>query len=349
MNLATLYNSTDVMDVPPIALRQMMTGYWVSQSLYVAAKLGLADLLALTPQQPGSLAQATATDPQALLRLLRALASLGLLEENADGYFHLTLLGSYLRTEVPGSLRSLALWNGGLSYQVWRELEYSVKTGQPAARCVLGMGSFQYLAAHPELGEVFHTAMTGLARATAAAITRAYDFSEFDFVVDVGGGHGALLTAILQTSPRLRGLLFDAPSVINGAGKRIREAGLTSRCTLVAGDFFAGVPKGGDVYLLSSILHDWDDESCVRILKHCRAVMGKKSKLLLVECVIPAGNQPDFGKLLDLQMLVMTGGRERTQAEYQALLAAADFTLTRIISTSVAECVIEAVLSGEDV
>ncbi len=334
-------NSTDV--PPSVALLQMVTGYWVSQTIYVAAKLRIADLLKDGPKSCDELAKATETHARSLYRLLRALASMGVFVEVADHRFGLTPLAEYLQTEVPGSMRALAIMHGEEHYLAWGSVLHSVKTSETAFDHVFGMGFFQYLTQNPEVAAIFDDAMTGYTAQVSTAVVAAYDFSQFGTIVDVGGGYGTLITAILKANPTMKGVLFDLPHVAEDAKKRIEVAGLTGRCEVVAGDFFASVPSSGDAYLLKWIIHDWDEERAVAILNNCYRAMTENSKLLLVEAVIPHGNTPFFHKFMDLTMLVIAGGRERTEAEYRALLEAAGFRLTQIIPTPSEMSVIEAV------
>lgn len=324
-------------------LRELLCGFWVSQAIYVAAKTGVADLLADGPQSCEHLAERAGVDVGALSRIMRTLASYGLFEETEPQRFGLTPLGSLLQTGVPMSLRSLAIWNGEMSYKAWGDVMHAVETGKPTTRRVLGMNLFDYLRDKPEVGQIFNDAMSGLATQVSQAVVSAYDFSGAGTVVDVGGGQGTLLGAILRVNPELRAILFDAPAVVEGANRRLEAMRLAERCEVVGGDFFERVPEGGDIYLLSSVLHDWDDERSLLILRNCRRAMKQNAKLLLIECVIPHSSEPSFSKLLDLQMLVVTGGRERTEEQFQTLLSAAGFEMRRIISTAVPERIIEAV------
>ena len=328
---------------PPVTLLQMMTGYWVSQALYVAAKLGIADLLADGPLDCEDLAAATDTHAPSLQRVLRALASVGVFTEVSPGSFALTPLAELLRTETPGSMRALAIMYAEEQYRAWGELLHSVRTGEMAFDQQFGMGYFEYLAQHSEADRVFNEAMTGWTHQLVGAVVDTYDFSPFKTVVDVGGGYGALLAAILQSNPGTRGVLFDLPHVVASTEEHLAAAGVAGRCTFVGGDFFEAVPAGGDAYVLSQILHDWDDERCVAILGQCRRAMPDHGKLLVVELVLPAGDEPFFGKWLDLHMLVLLGGRERTAAEYDTLFRAAGFKLARVVPTPPGPSVVEAV------
>jgi len=321
----------------------MITGFWISQAIYAAAKLGIADLVKEGPKPCEELAQATGTHPQTLYRLLRALASVGVFHEGKDGRFGLTPLAEYLQSGVPGSLRAFAIMQSELQYRAYGEVLHSVKTGETAFQRVCGQELFPYLTQHPTAAAVFDEAMTGYTTQVAATVAAAYDFSQFGTLVDVGGGHGTLLRAILQANPALQGVLFDLPHVTEDAKKRIAAAGLTERCSIIGGDFFAAVPTGGDAYLLKWIIHDWDEERAVTLLKNCHRAMAARSKLLVIEAVLPPGNTSFFHKWADLTMLVITGGRERTEAEYSALFAAADFQLTQIIPTASEMSIIEGV------
>jgi hypothetical protein len=328
---------------PPATLLQMMTGYWVSQALHVAAKLGIADLLADGPVDCEDLAAATDTHAPSLQRVLRALASVGVFTEVSPGSFALTPLAELLRTETPGSMRALAIMYAEEQYRAWGELLHSVRTGEMAFDHQFGMGYFEYLAQHPEADRVFNEAMTGWTHQLVGAVMDTYDFSPFKTIVDVGGGYGALLTAILRSNPGTRGVLFEQPHVVASAEEQLVAAGVADRCTFVGGDFFAAVPTGGDAYVLSQILHDWDDERCVAILGQCRRVMPDHGKLLVVELVLPEGDEPFLGKWLDLHMLVLLGSRERTAAEYDTLFRAAGFKLARVVPTPPGPSVVEAV------
>lgn len=326
-----------------MTLRQMFTGYWVSQSVYAIAKLGVADLLASGPQDAEQLARRLRIDRGALYRVMRALVSYGLFAEDRDRRFRLTPLGSLLQTEIPGSMRSMAIWNGELPYRAWGAVMHTMETGQPALRHALGMKLFEYLSQDPESRRVFDEAMTGLSVQVSNAVVSAYDFSGIKRIVDVGGGEGTLVAAILAAHDQMGAILFDLPAAAENAREQIEIAGLASRCEVIAGDFFAEVPAGADCYILASVIHDWDDEHSLRILRQCRAAMDQGSRLLLVECVIPDSSEPLFATLLDLQMLVVTGGRERTEPQFNDLLRGAGFRMTRTIQTAAPECVIEAV------
>lgn len=331
--------------IPPgRALNQMIIGYRVSQAIYVAAKLSLADHLTEGPRNVDELAKSVDAHPDALYRLLRALASLGLFTEIEPRRFALTEMGTYLRTGFPGSLRALALQTNELYWESWGNFLHSVKTGETAFRHVHGTGIFDYLRRDPPKAKTFDEAMTGFVTMNGASVASVYDFKQFRKVIDVGGGHGALMACILKASPETRGVIYDLPHVVEGAKKKMTAAGLLERCEVLAGDFFDSVPTGGEAYILSSIIHDWDDEHSILILKNCQQAMSRQAKLLLVEMIIPPGNTPFLGKLQDLHMLANYGGRERTEEEYHQLLSAAGFRLVRIIPTPTASSLIEAMV-----
>lgn len=328
---------------PPVTLLQMMTGYWPAQALYVAAKLGVADLLADGPTSCADLATATHTHAPSLHRMLRALASVGVFTETAPGTFALTPLADLLRTAVPGSMRALAITYNEEQYRAWGELLHSVKTGGVAFEHLYGMPVFEYFAQHPEADRVFNDAMIGWSNQVAGAVADTYDFSPFRTVVDVGGGYGTLLAAILRSNPNARGILFDQPHVIAGAEGLLTAAGVADRCATVGGDFFTAELPEGDAYVLAQILHDWDDDRCMAILRQCRRAITDHGKLLVVELVLPSGEEPFFGKWLDLHMLVMAGGRERTATEYDELFQATGFRLARVVPTPPGPSVVEAI------
>lgn len=323
-------------------LTRLMSGYWHTQAIYVAAKLGIADLLADGPRSADELAGPTGTLPRPLYRLLRALAGLGIFAEDDLGRFSLTALAEGLRSDVPGSVRSLAIMRGEWQYESWGQLLHSVRTGRSGFEKVHGMRLFDWLSEHPEKGRLFDDAMTGVHGRETAAMLRAYDFSGVGALADVGGGNGEVLSSVLKQYPKMNGILFDLPAVIERAARNIEAAGLAGRCRVVAGDFFTSVPAGADVYLLRHIIHDWDDELSIAILLQCRQAMGEQGRLLVVEGVVPTGNEPSLSKFFDLAMMVLPGGMERTEAEYRSLLGTAGFRLTRIVPTDTWVSVIEA-------
>lgn len=331
-------------EVPPqLALFQMATGYWVSQAIYVAAKLGIADLLKDGARTSDELAQATATHAPTLYRALRALGSVGIFQEDEGGRFSLTPLSEPLQ-DGPNSARAMAIHLiEDASWQAWGDLLHSVQTGESAFKHVHGLEVFDYYAAHPESNRVFNEAMTDYSSVVSAAVVQAYDFSQAGKIVDVGGGHGHLLATILKANPNSKGVIFDLPPAVEGARACIEAEGLNERCELVGGDFFESVPEGGDVYTLKTIIHDWDDERAISILKNINRAMKRDAKVVIIETIIPSNNEPSFAKFGDLHMLVMTGGRERTAAEYGKLFAAAGLELSNVIPTGSMMGIVEAV------
>jgi len=333
---------------PAAALSQLLRGSLVTQLIHVAATLGVADVLRDGPKSCHELAAALRVDSEALYRVLRALASLGIFEETDPRRFALTAMAEPLRSDVPGSLRGSAMLYGERWWwQACGELLHSVRTGQPAFDHVHGRALFAYLNDAVEAAATFNDHQTSMTQRDAAAVVSAYDFREYARVVDVGGGHGALTAAILRACPSTTAVLFDQPAVIEGAKQRLRAEGVTDRCTCIAGDFFEFVPEGGDAYVLKDIVHDWDDDRAMAILRNCRRVMAHArtdtTRVLVIQKVIPPGNAPFPGKLTDITMLLVAGGRERTAKEYDALLTGAGLALTRIVPTSSPASVIEAV------
>lgn len=314
-------------------LYQLMSGYRVSQAIYVVATLGIADLLKDGPLGIDELARATETHAATLHRVLRFLAGAGLFREVTPGRFALTPLGAGLRSDLPVSIRPMTrMLLDRSNWEPWSYLLHSVRTGETAFDHVHGLGRFDYLDRHPDAAATFNAAMTSNTGWSGTAITEAYDFSGIRRLVDVGGGHGLLLATVLRAHPSLRGVLFDRPEVVVGATAALEEAGVAERCEIVGGDFFAAVPPGGDAYILRQIIHDWDDAQAAAILANCRRAMREPGRLLVVERRIA----PDYRQALpvlhlDLEMLVNVGGRERTDAEYSRLFAAAGFRLTTIV------------------
>jgi len=310
--------------------------------VYVAAKLGIADLLVSGPRTAADLAQATRTHAPSLYRLLRALASLGVFAEDSEGRFALTPLAECLRSDLPGSQNALAVMSGEEHYKAWGELLYSVQTGKIAFDKLFGMPCFDFLSQNVEQAKVFDAAMVGVHGRETSAMTDAYDFSDIKVLADIGGGNGSLLMSVMKKHPSMRGMLYDLPGVVDRARPAIEAAGLAGRCDIVAGSFFESIPAGADAYLMRHIIHDWDDEKSLTILRNVHRAMSPTGRLLLVEGVIPPGNEPSFGKLLDLTMLTIPGGKERTEPEYRALFQQAGFELVRIVPTAAEVSVIEA-------
>jgi hypothetical protein len=311
----------------------LVRSYRLSQAVYVATRLGIPDLLADGPRETDELARLTASHAPSLHRVLLALAGAGVLEKVGPRRFALTAVGTGLRTGVPGSLRpGVLLWLDESHWRPWGHLLHTVQTGKTAFRHAHGADLFDYLTGHPEIATVFDAAMTGLSAVQAPLVATAYDFSRMNLVVDVGGGHGRLLTTILERYPRLRGILFDLPHVIEGARPVLKATGVADRSELVGGSFFDSVPAGGDAYLLRDIIHDWEDDQAVTILTNCRRAMAEGARLLLVERYVPTDPHEALSVLLaDLEMLVNVGGRERTTDEYAMLLARSGLRLARTI------------------
>jgi hypothetical protein len=313
-------------------LLQMLAGKWVSRAISAAAELGIADHLASGPRTAAELAAACGAREREVYRLLRALASVGVFVEIAPRQFALTAVAEPLRSDAPDSIRNMARFIGmPMTWRAWEPLTESVRTGKPGIE-----NAFGYLKDHAGEAEIFNNAMTDLSRQAGAAVADAYDFSRFRKLVDVAGGHGKLLATILERHPMLSGVLFDMPHVIAGA-----RANLPARCEAASGDFFQAVPAGADAYLLKHIIHDWDDDEAAAILRSCRRAIAADGRLLVVEMVIPAGNEPHFGKLLDLEMLAIPGGLERTEEEFRALFASAGFEVTGVIPTQSPVSIIE--------
>ena len=334
---------------PAAALLLLATGYQASQTLFVAAKLGLADLLAGGPRSAEDLAAATGSHVPSLRRLLRALAAFDVMTESGDGLFALGPLGGCLRTGAPGWMRSLVLMYGHEDHwRTWGELEHCVRTGETAAEHLFGgRDAFARYAADPALGAAMNEGLTALSATVAEALVAAYDFSDRGRLVDVGGGQGQLLAAILRSNPTLRGTLFDLPPVVEGAPRVLAEAGVADRCEVVGGDVFTGVPAGGGLYLLSRVLNSFDDVRAAAILVNCRRAMGARGAgLLLAERVLPERIEPtpalQSRVLADLNMLVRTGGRDRSEAELRVLLSMAGLRLRRVVPTGGPVSLVEA-------
>ena len=334
-------------DFPPqLMLQQMIQGFQVTQCIYVAAKLGIADLLKDGPRTSEELAQATDTHAPSLYRVLRLLSAVDLLIEREAHSFALTPLGAYLQTGIPGSMRDrVLLYCEKPFWHVWGDLLHSVETGEPSFEHVFGLALFEYNQQHPEHATLFNKTMTELTASVAPTVAAAYDFSTTQTLVDVGGGHGQMLASILQAHPSLHGVLFDLPNVVKGAPPLLERAGVADRCQVIGGDFFTAVPAGYETYLLSRVIHDWDDERAVALLTRCHQAMKPQGKVLLVERVIVIGNSPQVLVLeSDMQMLVLSyGGKERTDAEYRTLLNTAGFEVAQLIAVLPPFYVIEAV------
>lgn len=327
---------------PRTAMTRMIYGFMLSQAIYVAANLGLADLLENGPRSSEELACATSMHAPSLYRVLRTLAAIGVFEETEPGLFGLTPLGETLRTGAEGSLRPLAVCMGGqCNWQAWGDILHSIKTGESAFEHVFGTGFFQHLDRHPDNARMFLEAMNCCAGLYNEAIVAGYDFSRFGKIVDIGGGQGKLVAAILKANPSTQGVLFDTPNQTPGAQRLFEQEEIADRCETITGDFLESVPEGGDAYLLKHIIHDWDDHRAIEILKNCHRSMSKDARLLLIEEIITRDSEFAPAKVLDIQQLLMPGGRERTREEYGKLLEAAGFELTAIIPTQSSLSIIE--------
>lgn len=338
-------NQPALPELPPEArLVQVVMGSILSQAVYAAANLGVADHLRAGPKSATELARLTQSEPDALYRLLRTLASVEIFEEDDERRFSLTPMASCLCEDQPGSLRNMVMMMGSsFRLRAWEQITHSIKTGKSAFEAVFGKGPFEYFREHEEAAGVFHRAMVSYTSSLAPAVAAAYPFGDYAKVVDVAGGHGYLLASILRANPRLQGILFDLPEVVRGAGPLLAEAGVADRCEVVGGNFFESVVRGGDVYIMKQIIHDWDDEKALAVLLSVRRAMTPGTKLLLVETVIPSGREPAHAKLLDLEVLVALGGKERTEQEYRNLYAVAGLKLTRVLPTAAGIQIVEGV------
>ena len=314
------------------AVLQMIWGIHMSRAVYLVAALGIADLLAGGPMTAPQLAQATQAHEGSLYRVLRLLAAVGVLTEHDHRSFSLTILGERLRADVPASMRSWAMLAESVGGpRLWEPIIEIVKTGKPGPDIAYGMGVFEFLAAHPDRAQKSQAAMSERTAAFAPSVAAGYDFSPMRTVADIGGGKGTLLAAILRAHSHLRGVLFDRPHVVADAAEVFRAAGVADRCEIVAGDFFQGVPDGADAYLLANVLHDWNDADSVRILGACRRAMAEDGRVLIIERLIPHDPADAVPVLLsDLNMLILTGGQERANAEYGQLLAEAGLSLAKV-------------------
>jgi hypothetical protein len=336
---------TQQTQAPPahVGMLQLLNGAHVAGAVSCLAQLGIPDLVEAGPRSAEELASQTGTNPQALYRLMRATACVGVLAEQSDGTFSETPMSAVLRSNAKPSLRALAImggreWHG----RGWSRLEYCVRTGKQALDQVYGAHIFEYLKQNPEEAQIFNDTMTALSTIDGPAVAEAYGFDGIHSIVDVGGGHGLLLATILARNPHLRGTLYEVPHVIEGC----RNGPLThvmDRCTLASGDMFSSVPAGGDAYIMKHIIHDWPDDLCVKILTACRKGVNAGGRLLVVDNVIQPGNHFSPGKFLDLQMLIFPGGCERTERQFRDLFAAAGWRLSRIIPTAAADSIVEGI------
>jgi hypothetical protein len=323
-------------------IMQLSTGYIASAALQIAVKLRIPDLLAAAPRTSADLARELGVNEDALYRVLRTLVSLGLFEDKGTRTFANNLASSMLRSTTQGSMYDMALWmSDPFHFQVYADTMYSVQTGKPAVEKTFGVPVFEFFPKHPEESEVFNNAMTMFSGMVIPAVLEVYDFSGIGTLVDIAGGHGRVLMSVLEKHPSMRGVLFDLEHVLAGARPTIEKQGFAQRCQAVSGDFFKAVPEGGDAYIMKHIIHDWDDERATTILKNIRKAMNRGGRVILLESVVVAGSQPDFAKIIDLEMLLMPGGRERTEQEFRDLFTRAGFELTRIIPTKSPLSVIE--------
>jgi hypothetical protein len=311
-------------------MRILWPGAMAVQAIHVAAKLALADLVASGPKSIQELAEGTHTHGSSLGRLLRALTSLGIFVEDTTGRYRQTALSDTLRSDHPESIRPSAMMLG--AHFVWNPsgaLEETVRTGQPSFERLYGAPFFEYMAGHSDDAQVFNAAMSS-SPDYVAAIAGAYEFSKFERIVDVGGGHGRLLAGILFANPRLCGVLYDLPAVVAGASA-LRQQPLSQRCEIIGGDFFKAVPAGADAYMLKGIIHDWNDEAALNILKNCRRAIHPDGRLLVVDTVLTQSTDPTTALMMDMLMMVLTSGRERTESEFRSLLHEAGFSMVRVI------------------
>jgi hypothetical protein len=329
---------------PSQVLMQLSIGFMMTAALHAAAELRIADLLKDGAKSTRELAAASGTHEDSLYRVMRALASAGVFNETSPRVFELTDAGELLRTDHEESCRDMVLWMGNkFHYDMYPEMQHAMKTGETVVEKVYSESCFGYLEKDKEVGEIFNRAMTMFSKMLGPAVLEAYDFSYLNgkTLVDIGGGHGVLLTSILKKYPDIRGLIFDLEHVHTGAQARINETGVAGRCETHGGDFFKSVPPG-DAYIMKHIIHDWSDAKALTILKNCHAAGRGKSKVILVEAVLTPGNEPNFAKWLDLEMLLIPGGRERTEAEFARLFEQAGFNLMRVLPTKSPVCVLEA-------
>jgi len=339
--MSEITSATTEQQTPQAQLIQMAMAHWLSSLVYVAAEISIADRLAEAPRTAAEIAPSMGCDAPSLYRFMRALAGLGLFTEDVSHRFSLTPLGEVLRAGTPGSVRSSVL-TLALFAKPASELHYSIKTGKTAFERVFGLPLFEWLAKHPVEASMFSETMVGLHGAEPEAVAKAYDFSQFETVVDVGGATGNLLAAILSNHRKPRGILFDLPHVVHDAPALIKARGLTDRIAIQSGNFFESVPAANGAFLLSHIIHDWSEAQCLTILGNCRRIMTPNSRLLIIEMVLPTGNTQHPGKIYDMIMLTIPGGQERTEPEYGELLEKAGFRLTRVVPTESAVVIVEA-------
>ena len=327
-------------------LMGIASGFQLSGCLYVAAKLNIADRVVAGPRPVETLAADTNTQADALYRVLRALISVGIFSEPQERTIGLSPAAELLRSDLPGSIRGLVLWAAHpFLIHVSSDLMYSVTTGKPAIEHLYGKPAFECFASMPEVNYDFNTGMSAISAELAPAVLDAYDFSGIGTLMDVAGGHGYFICEALKRHPQMKGILLDQPSVVEGAKCTLCDMRVDDRCQPIAGNFFEHIPAGADAYFMQHIIHDWDDESALRILGNVRQALAARpnGRLIVVDMVLPEDSRPHPGKLLDLLMLMFPGGRERTEAEWRSLLEKAGFIITRIVPTKAADSVIEAV------
>jgi SAM-dependent methyltransferase len=328
---------------PAVVARQLLMGFRGTHLLFVAAELGVADVLQHGPLAVDEIAARLAARRDPLRRVLRALAQLGVLTEASDGWFSLTPVGDCLRTDRPESLRPLArFWGHEMMQRAWGALLHTIMTGETAFDHALGMSAFTYLQSHPDAAAIYHDGMAKIQLSETNAVIDAYEFPPSGTIVDVGGGNGSLLAAVLQTVPATDGVVFDLPNAQSDVEATIRRAGLSDRIRFEPGDFFTEVTADGDCYLLRQIIHDWDDDDAVAILRSCRRAIAPAGRLLIVELILPPEGADSLeAVMIDVTMLVRLGGRERTAVQYATLLEEAGFNLDRVISTAGRQSVLE--------
>jgi len=322
--------------------KRMFAGSWIAQGMWVAAELGIADLLTQGPRTTKELAEKARAHTGALYRLLRALAGVGVFAQDEHGRFALTPLADLLRTDASGSQRAVAIMMGAEFHAAWGELLHSVRTGEPGFNRRFGRPFFEYMMEHPERHSLYDAAMEAVHGGETEPVLDAYDFSAFGTIADIGGGNGSALTGILTRYPAMKGILFDLPAVAERTRSDLSGSSLADRIRIEGGDFFSAIPAGADAYVLRHILHDWEDPDAIAILRQCRKAMGPGSKIVVVEMVIPPGNDPSFGKWLDLMMLLVAG-RERTADEYSSLFWKAGLEMSRVIPTASDVSIVEGV------
>ena len=329
---------------PPVVMFEMVSGMWLSQAIGVAAELGIADVIGDKTVDYKDIAPKVGASPEPLYRLMRALTIVDIFKEVSYGHFKLTVLGRTLRSDVPDTVRAMAIFQSKYQFAHWGELMSAVKTGDPTVAHVRGKSFFEFMAATPDAQAQFDIFMTTVSTIETASVLAVYDFSKFNVIADVGGGHGSFLAAILEKIPTTtKGILFDQPQVVQGAYQHFSSPALKDRCQIVAGDFFASVPDGADAYVMKHIIHDWEESRCIQILKNIRKQIPQNGKLILIETVVPAPGVPHFSKLLDIEMLVAVGGKERTEAQYAELFTKCGFKLEKVTPTVSMASIIEGI------